>query len=97
MDNTRAIKEFDEDVIIATDFSLISSPTLIIYGEYSPFLPTYWKLKELLPNCQSKILPKVGHFYPAVQPKRFIYNLGKFLQKDAKAAELFALSSTEEL
>ena len=92
-----AIKEFDEDGIIATDSSLISTPTLIIYGEYSPCLPTYWKLKELLANCQSKILPKVGHFHPAVQPKRFIYNLGEFIQKDAKAAELFALLATEEL
>ena len=97
IDNTMAIKEFDEDGIIATDFSSIFSPTLIIYGEYSPCLPTYWKLKELLPNCQSKILPKVGHFHPAVQPKRFVYNLWKFLQKDAKAEELFALISTEEL
>ncbi|MBW4662603.1 MAG: alpha/beta hydrolase [Chroococcus sp. CMT-3BRIN-NPC107] len=97
IDNTTATKEFDEDSIVATDFVTISMPTLIVYGEYSPCLPTYWKVKELLPNCQSKIMPKVGHFHPAVQPKRFVYILWKFLQQKSKnAEELFAFSSTEE-
>jgi pimeloyl-ACP methyl ester carboxylesterase len=98
IDNTTATKEFDEDDTVATDFTSISKPIFIIYGEYSPCLPTYWKLKELIPNCQSKIMPEVGHFHPAVQPKRFVYNLWKFLKKDAKnPEELLSLSSTEEL
>ena len=98
IDTTTATKEFDEDVTVATDFVTISIPILIIYGEHSPCLPTYWKLKELLPTCQSKIMPEVGHFHPAVQPKRFVYNLWKFLKKDAKnSEELLALSSIEEL
>lgn len=97
IDNTTATQEFDEDGIVATNFTSISSPILIIYGEYSPCLPTYWKLKELLPNCQSKIMLEVGHFHPAVQPKRFVYNLWKFMQKDAKNAEELFISSTEEL
>lgn len=97
IENTTATKEFDEDEINATDFEVISMPTLIIYGEYSPCLPTYNKLQELLPNCQYKIMPEVGHFHPAVQPKRFIYILWKFLKKDAKnVEELFAFSSREE-
>ena len=98
IDTTTATKEFDEDRTIATDFPSISLPVLIIYGEYSPCLPTYWKLKELLPNCQSKIMPEVGHFHPAVQPKRFVYNLWKFLKKDVRnSEELLSLSSIEEL
>ena len=97
IDNTTATQEFDEDGIVATDFTSIFSPVLIIYGEYSPCLPTYWKLKELLPVCQSKIMPEVGHFHPAVQPKKFVYNLWKFLQKDVKNAEELFVSSTEEL
>ncbi len=97
IDNTTATKEFDEDGIVNTDFVDISSPTLIVYGEYSPCLPTYWELKKLLPTCQSTIMPKVGHFHPAVQPKRFVYILWKFLQKETKNAEELFFSSTEEL
>jgi pimeloyl-ACP methyl ester carboxylesterase len=97
LENTTAIKEFDEDTIVATDFMAISMPTLVVYGEYSPCLPTYWKLKELLPTCQSAIMPKVGHFHPAVQPKRFVYILWKFLKKDPEnIGELFSFSSREE-
>jgi pimeloyl-ACP methyl ester carboxylesterase len=57
----------------------IRLPVLAMYGEKSRCLKTLHGLQKSLPNCQSIIVPGVGHFYPLVLPEIFIQSLRAFL------------------
>lgn len=61
--------------------STIQKPTLAIYGENSPAMPSFHGLREHLPNCKTKIIPGAGHLYPLTQPKPFVGLVSKFLKE----------------
>ncbi|MBD2183266.1 alpha/beta hydrolase [Planktothrix sp. FACHB-1355] len=81
MDTTTAKQEFDEgEEMTQEDIKKISMPTLAFYGEYSHCMPSCWKFKESIENCQVAVMPEVGHFHPVVKPELFVETLGQFLQ-----------------
>lgn len=57
----------------------ISHPALAIYGEHSRCLKTFEELPGVLPQCETVILSKVGHFYPVIMPARVADLLLRFL------------------
>jgi len=59
----------------------LSHPVLAIYGEYSFCLPTCRRLQRIVPNCRTVILPRVGHFYPFLQPALFLREVHEFLSE----------------
>lgn len=68
--------------------SAIQQPVSAIYGEKSTVLPSFWGLKDCLPNCKTTIIPGVGHFFPLTRPKLFIAILKPFLEEvDLQRAE----------
>ncbi|QSJ20562.1 alpha/beta hydrolase [Nostoc sp. UHCC 0702] len=78
---TLAEKELDEsEQINLEQIQNLTLPTLAIYGEYSYCLPCCEKLKDIIPHCQTVIVPEVGHFHPAVKPDFFVENLQQFLK-----------------
>lgn len=58
---------------------LVEHPTLAIYGEWSPCLPSLRALERVLPRCRSVMVPRVGHFHPMVRPAVFAGHLRGFL------------------
>jgi hypothetical protein len=86
LDNTTALRDFRQIGELTMDRIIrVKHPTLAIYGELSPFLPTCNFLTENMPNCQSVIV-STGHFHPALEPEVFVRNVIAFLQ----APETFA-------
>ena len=70
------------------NFLLSNSRFSAIYGEKSTVLPSFWGLKDCLPNCKTTIIPGVGHFFPLTRPKLFIAILKPFLEEvDLQRAE----------
>lgn len=59
----------------------IQKPTLAIYGENSPAMPSLLGLRECLPECKTAIVPRAGHFYPLTRPKVFIDMASRFLNE----------------
>jgi pimeloyl-ACP methyl ester carboxylesterase len=53
-------------------------PTHLVYGGLSFGLPTCEKLKQLIPDAKSTIIPGAGHFYPATRPKVFADEIASF-------------------
>lgn len=50
----------------------ITTPSVCLHGEFSPFLPMCLKLIELLPNCEKDVVPKAQHFAFEENPSDFI-------------------------
>jgi pimeloyl-ACP methyl ester carboxylesterase len=82
LETTTAQQEFDdsEQTITEEDIKKIAMPALALYGEHSHCLPSCWKLKDLLKDCQVVVIPEVGHFHPVVKPNMFVQTLQQFLQ-----------------
>jgi pimeloyl-ACP methyl ester carboxylesterase len=81
---TSARYDFDDDKQISLhNIKQIGLPTLAVYGEYSHCLPSCWKFKELIHNCQVAIIPGAGHFHPVIKPRVFVRVLGQFLRRHA--------------
>lgn len=57
----------------------IETPTLLIYGEHSHFLGSYYFLKDALPNVKPVILPGGEHFGPLEQPDQLVHEVLAFL------------------
>ncbi len=80
---SRAAVELDQDHQITPEaVSQIRVPTLAVFGEYSHCLGTCWRLQELLPDSQVVIIPKAGHFHPAIRPRTFAAVLRRFLARN---------------
>lgn len=54
------------------DLRRLKMPVLALYGEYSQALQTARAIKRLCPNCQLRIIPKAGHFFPIVQSEKLV-------------------------
>ena len=61
----------------------MTRPTLALYGEYSHCLRSMAGLREHLPDCTTKVLPGVGHFFPAVVPAVFGREVASFVEARA--------------
>ena len=46
----------------ASTFAEVASPTLLVYGEESPYWPSGELLSEWLPDCRRIDVPRAGHF-----------------------------------
>jgi pimeloyl-ACP methyl ester carboxylesterase len=57
----------------------IYQPALVVYGEGSLALPSFWGLSNCLPNCKSILISGGGHFFPLTQPEYFAKTVRKFL------------------
>ena len=86
METTAAQREFaQEDPLSVERIGDIKVPTLAVYGEYSHCLKTCWRLKELIDDCRVSIVPEVGHFHPAIKPRRFARTLKAFIRSRQNA------------
>jgi pimeloyl-ACP methyl ester carboxylesterase len=68
-----------EHQITVNQIEKVSVPTLAVYGEHTHCLRSCFKLTKLMPNCQMVIVPKAGHFHPAIRPRMFTQVLQSFL------------------
>lgn len=81
LETTTAGSEFEEDDLIQVQgLRRIQAPTLAVYGEHSHCMPTALKLRQIVPGCELRIVPKAGHFHPATRPKIFMHMLESFLR-----------------
>ncbi len=82
MNTTTARQDIlSQDGLMMERIATIQKPTLVIYGENSPALPSLLGLRERLPNCKSEIVLGAGHFYPLTRPKVFIDMVSRFLNE----------------
>lgn len=82
LDTTTARKDFrDEAGLTVEKIVQIDAPTLAVYGELSPTLPSGQCLNEKLKNCGIVIVPNGGHFFMLTKPKLFTDIVTRFLNE----------------
>jgi pimeloyl-ACP methyl ester carboxylesterase len=79
---TDAWQELQSDGLDLEGIRRISHPTLLMYGERSRWMRTCEALGEAMVNSRTVILPKVGHFFPLLNPTGFVLHLRQFLDRD---------------
>ncbi len=80
LEGTTARQEFLKGEPMTCDqLAQLHKPTLAVYGENSPTLPTAHALKELWPHTQFEFVPHAGHFFPLSKPERLLIPAQKFL------------------
>jgi pimeloyl-ACP methyl ester carboxylesterase len=57
----------------------IEAPVLAVYGDRSGFMPTMRQLARLIPDCETRIVPGVGHMLPVVAPRVFVQYVRAFI------------------
>ena len=81
---TTARSDFEEVAGLTEEkIRQVDQQTLAIFGEFSNCLASCRGLKEHLPHCRIVIIPRAGHFHPAVKPRYFTRSLISFLRKCA--------------
>lgn len=80
VEKTSFLKEYEEgeDLSEAT-LASITTPTLLLYGEFSQSLPTASALMKLLPKARFEMVEKAGHFFPVTKPTALIDAIHGFL------------------
>ena len=79
---TTARNDFEEVAgLTGEKIRQVDQPALAIFGELSNCLASCWALKEHLSRCQVVMVPRAGHFHPAVRPRFFVRSLMSFLRK----------------
>jgi pimeloyl-ACP methyl ester carboxylesterase len=58
----------------------VCTPTLLVYGECSPAMPTATALKQLWPHAQADIVSRAGHFFPIEHPGHLLASVGNFVR-----------------
>lgn len=69
------------DEITAAQIEQLNLPILAIYGEYSYCLPSCWALKAHTKFCRAAVVPRAGHFHPAMRPHRFAVIVQRFIER----------------
>ena len=82
LQTTDAWKELESDGLDLDGIRRIAHPTLLMYGERSRWMRTCEALSEAMVNSRTVILPKVGHFFPLLNPTDFVLHLRQFLDCD---------------
>jgi pimeloyl-ACP methyl ester carboxylesterase len=86
MSMTSARQAFADDRHITVEgMRRIDVPTLALFGEYSHCLASCEKLNRYIRTCKVKIMPEVGHFFPAIKPRLFSHILHQYLKQQASA------------
>lgn len=86
LNTTTARKDFrDEAGLTVEKIEKIEQPTLALYGEVSPTLPSGQSLKEKLKNCTMEVVPNAGHFFMLSKPELFVEIVGRFLNEQKEA------------
>ena len=65
----------------------LATPTLAVFGARSHCLPTARELRAAI-QCQSVIIPGVGHFFPLTRPRPFVTALREFLLRVSQSDNL---------
>ena len=85
VDNTTVLKDFTVVKYLTEEkISRISSPTLCIYGHFSPWRAVGEQLEKVMPHCKNIQIPEQGHFYPIQSPDVFLNLLENFFQQEIK-------------
>jgi pimeloyl-ACP methyl ester carboxylesterase len=80
LQHTSLVEDYAQSGMLSPDaFARITTPTMLIYGEKSHFLPTFEFLKEALPSCRPVLLPDAEHFGPLERPESLARHIGTFL------------------
>jgi len=83
LQHTSLIEDYSRAGMLSRDaISRITTPTMLIYGEKSQFLPTFEFLKHALPSCRSVLLPDVEHFGPLERPESLARYISRFLGEE---------------
>ena len=71
-----------------SDLSQLQQPMLLLAGGRSATLTSVEKMAKICPHAVLKVIPDVGHFFPASKPKLFLQPTLRFLhsvgRRDAK-------------
>ncbi|UGS36422.1 alpha/beta fold hydrolase [Capillimicrobium parvum] len=79
---TSAERELERPGFATTaQLSGVRQPALAIYGERSFALASGRRLADTVPDCRLVVLPRVGHFHPAVSPDAFLASVDGFLRR----------------
>jgi len=82
IDKTTVLKDFSVvGTLTEEKISQIFSPTLCIYGAFSPWRAVGEKLQDIMPHCKSVEISKQGHFYPLQSPEILLELLDNFIQQ----------------
>jgi pimeloyl-ACP methyl ester carboxylesterase len=71
------------DVDDRADLSRIECPTLLVWGDADPLVPRSMQaeLEQLLPRCELRVYPGVGHTPRWEQPERFAGDVAAFARR----------------
>lgn len=82
VDNTSVLKDFKiVKTLTEEKITQIRTPTLCIYGTFSPWRAVGERLEQIMPNCRSVQLSDQGHFYLLQSPDVFLKLLEEFFQQ----------------
>lgn len=80
LDTTNAWVDFvAPESITLEQLQQLNKPTLAIYGDRSPTLPTGNALKEILSDLKFELVSNAGHFFPVSQPDKLTTAVQNFL------------------
>lgn len=80
LDTTNAWVDFiAPESITLEQLQQFNKPTLAIYGDRSPTLPTANALKQILSDLKFELVPNAGHFFPVSQPDKLATVVQNFL------------------
>ncbi len=78
--NTTLIQDYEFIGELTLDaVRTIQTPILLVYGDKSHFLNSYYYLRDALPNCEPVLLPGGEHFGPLEQPEELVDLIRGFL------------------
>jgi pimeloyl-ACP methyl ester carboxylesterase len=76
---TTARQDFESRALSLAAVGELRAPMLLVYGEYSPCLPSLEGLRRARPDSTVAVVPEAGHFHPAIAPRVFGEHLTSFL------------------
>ena len=68
-------------------------PMLAVYGALTYALPSLEGLASVQPGLRRKVVPGVGHFFPALAPQALVEALVPFLERPAGRDEIGMVSA----
>jgi pimeloyl-ACP methyl ester carboxylesterase len=84
--NTTLLQDYEEvGALTLNAVRTLQTPTLLVYGNQSPFIGSYDFLRQALPNCKPVLLPGGEHFGPLEQPQLLTGHIQQFLKAPVPA------------
>ena len=86
LDTTTAAQDFQTgNTLNFNQVKNFSQPTLAIYGEQSPTLPTARALQKIWSHLEFALVPQAGHFFPLSQPDFLVNAINVYFQSRTKS------------